>query len=123
MTVYYDRGDIEVTSDHLWVGPSLYTMRAIRGVRVRRRLTGVALVLLVVGSVAFVTAMLEFGHLVLLVVGVLVAAVAVTAAVYVRRRHQLWIDYGGRLTHIVSSAEEWRMRQLARAIHKAIEDS
>jgi hypothetical protein len=122
MTVYYDRGDIEVTSDHLWVGAALYPMRSIRGVRIRRRATGVVLLLLIVGAVALVTAALELGHIVLLVAAVVVAAGAGTTAVYIRRHHQLWIDYGGRLTHVVSSAEEWRMRQLARAIHKALEE-
>lgn len=123
MTVYYDRGDIEVTSDHLWVGASLYPMRAIRGVRVRRRATGVVLTLLAVGVIALAVGTYEFTHLVLLAGAAVIAVGAGAAAVYIRRHHQLWIDYGGRLTHVVSSAEEWRMRQLARAIHKALEES
>jgi hypothetical protein len=123
MTVYYDRGDIEVTSDHLWVGAALYPMRSIRGVRVRRRATGIALALVGVGLVALAAGTVEFMHIALVAGALVIAAGAGTAALYIRRRHQLWIDYGGRLTHVVSSGEEWRMRQLARAIHKALEET
>ena len=123
MTVFYDRGDIEVTSDHLWVGASLYPMRAIRGVRVRRRASGAVLTLAVVGLIALAAGTYEFMHLALLAGAIVIAVGAGAAAIYIRRHHQLWIDYGGRLTHVVSSAEEWRMRQLARAIHKALEET
>src|SRR3954465_11794726 len=110
MTVYYDRGDIEVTSDHLWVGAALYPMRAIRGVRVRRRATGVALTLLGVGLLALAAGSGEFTHLTLLASAIVVAAGAVGAAVYVRRHHQLWIDYAGRPPQVASSVEGGRVR-------------
>jgi hypothetical protein len=130
MTVFYDRESILVTDQMLMIEDVLYPTQAIADVRVgpRKVHSGVrALAMLIpvplvaVGlSAAAGGALLVAGSVLLLVV--CLCAMATIAAVQARpHAHELWITYNGRLRKVFETHEEWRVKQLARALCRAIE--
>ena len=128
--VYYDRGEIEVTSQYLVIGAAYFPIRAISDVRVEHQVVpGGLLVAATLGpSEIVVVTMVVRGASPQLTGAALAVALGVTAiaalfAVIVwPRTYELWIDYEGVSTKVLSSPEEWRMRQLARAILRALRD-
>jgi hypothetical protein len=130
MTVYYDRGEIEVTSQHLVIGADIYPIRAISDVRVEHRaVPGGLLVAATLGPSELVVVTMAVRGVSPQLIGVAfavtlgVTAIAVLfAAIVWPRTYELWIDYEGVSTKVLSSPEEWRIRQLARAVVRALRD-
>jgi hypothetical protein len=132
VTVFYDRQSVLVTDRMLTVDDVLYPVYAIKNVRVASRrasravramalfvpvpLTAVGLAGAIGGPV-FVTISL----LALLLSLSAIVAVAVTQAR--PQRHALWIQYDGGQQKVFETPEEWRVKQLARALRRAIESS
>jgi hypothetical protein len=132
VTVFYDRQSVLVTDRMLTVDDVLYPVYAIKNVRVSSRQAGRAvraMALLVpvpltavglagaIGGPVFITVSL----LMLLVSLSAIVAVAVTQAR--PQRHSLWIQYDGGQQKVFETPEEWRVKQLARALRRAIESS
>jgi hypothetical protein len=129
-TIYYDRGDIEVTSNHLAIGADFYPLRAISDARVEHRaISGAVLVAATLAPSGIVVVAMTVRGANPMLTGIALAAalgvattVALLAAFVWPRTHELWIDHDGVTTRVLSSPEEWRVRQLARAVLRALRE-
>ncbi len=133
MTVFYDRQSVLVTDQTFTIDGDLYDVDAIDGVLVNPRRVGrvlrfVALLvpvpLAAVGYASAVGAASPFTAAALAVV-LCTAALIVAAVAHNRgaQRHELWISYEGGLRKVLQTSEDWRVRQLARALRRAIDST
>jgi hypothetical protein len=129
-TVYYDRGDIEVTTHHLAIGADRYPLRIVDDARIEhRRLPGATLVAAALGPGGVVVVILAHQGISAQLTAIALAAtlgvttiVALLTVLVWPRTYELWIDHEDVSTRVFSSTEEWRMRQLVRAILRALRD-
>jgi Family of unknown function (DUF6232) len=128
VTQYYDRGEIEVTSDYVAVGADVYGVNGISEVRVEHRaMTGAAIVAAALMPSEVVAIILAAQgttpHLTGVVLAVTLGVATITAllvAVVWPRTYQVLIVYRGVPTRLLTSTEEWRALQLARALRRAL---
>lgn len=128
--IYYDRNDIEVTSNHLAIGADFYPLRAIDDARVQARsVPGPLLVTAALAPSEIVLVALTAHGTSAGLTGIVLAATfglsvlaGLAAALVWPRRYELWIAYDGVPTRVFSSPEEWRVRQLTRALVRALSD-
>jgi hypothetical protein len=129
MTVFYDRQSVVVTDQTFAIDDDYYAVFAIDGVlvnpkRVRRAVrVAAALAPVPLAALGFAAAF-SFNHIVLVAA---VAAAICLAALFVLavtqgrpQRHELWISYDGGLRKVLETREEWRVKQLARALRRAM---
>jgi hypothetical protein len=131
--VFYDRQSVLVTDQTFTIDDDFYAVYAIDGVLVNPRRVGRVLrfgALLVpvplaavgfagaVGAVSALTAAVLAGALCIL--ALIAAAVAHNRGA---QRHELWISYEGGLRKVLETGEEWQVRQLARALRRAIDST
>jgi hypothetical protein len=133
VTVFYDRQSVLVTDQTFAIGVDVYAVDAIDGVLVNPRRVGrmlrfgafmvpVPLAAVgfagAVGAIPALTAAVLAGALFIL--ALIVAAVAHNRGA---QRHELWISYDSGLRKVLETHEEWRVRQLARALRRAIDST
>jgi hypothetical protein len=128
VTQYYDRGDIEVTSDYVAVGAEVFAVSGISDVRVEHRaMSGAAIVAAALAPSELIAIILATRgatpHLTGVVLVITLGFATITAllfAVVWPRSYQVLVVYRGAPTRVLSSAEEWRALQFARAVRRAL---
>jgi hypothetical protein len=129
MTVFYDRQAVTITERTFAVDADRYAVDAIEAVVVDPRRMGrvvrFGLVLLPLPMAAIVLASAYGpGPAVMFTMLAGVLALSVVVAVVTSqgrpRPHELWIHYEGRPHKVFETREEWRVKQLARALRRAM---
>jgi hypothetical protein len=129
MTVFYDRQSVVVTDQTFAIDDDFYAVYAIDGVLVNpRRVRGAVRVaaMLVPVPLATLGFAAAFGLTSFVAVAAVSAVISIAAVFTLAvtqgrpKRHELWISYDGGLRKVLETREEWRVKQLARALRRAM---
>jgi hypothetical protein len=129
MTVFYDRQSVVVTDQTFSIDDEFYAIYAIDGVlvnpkRVRSAVRVIAMLVPVpLAALGFAAASGAASVVALAAVAAVISigALFMLAVTQGRpHRHELWISYDGGLRKVLETREEWRVKQLARALRRAM---